>query len=258
MRKTFALGLLALSPDQAGASAAASRAPLILLLLFLAFVLYKLLSRRSARSSLELSDNYYAPGATVQAWFETDKRPLETKAALELCRVNGSRPLRTVTASVGAPESLRGGWRCAVSAVLPGDAHPDFEGNWAITVEAKAENGGELRETAPLELRSFFLQPPGPRAPGAAIRALLETREKPPALKAELRLYRSGDGPIRTLPATVSAAEKAACGWRCTAEAVMPSGAGTAGEDQWILWVGDAAGGDDPQVDEEEPVGLLA
>lgn len=120
--------------------------------------IWDFLRGRGLQSSLRLlSDDFHAPGDTVRAVLQTNQRLQETHAVLQLSREDDDRVMRTSPAAVGPPERIPDGWRCTVSAVLPDDAQPDFEGEWAVAVEARTENGGGLSESAPLMLRAFYL-----------------------------------------------------------------------------------------------------
>lgn len=204
------------------------------------------------RASFSVEPELYAPGETVKGTVVTAKRPDSVKAVLELRRDDDGRATRSAPAAVGEPVEDADGWRTPVAAALPLDARPDFEGGWVLAIEAVV-SGRPVRAGDDVDLRDFWLVPPGPRAPGAKLRAELRTEEKPGELKAALKLLDGEGETLRSVPARVSEPETLGGGWRAFVEAELPADAKTREENAWVLSVSD-----DADVTEEEAVELRA
>jgi hypothetical protein len=88
------------------------------------------------QGSFAFEPEEYGPGETARGTLLTEARPERVKAVLELYRAADDKPVRSLSVTVGEPVRHDDGWRTPISAELPPDARPDFEGGWALSVEA--------------------------------------------------------------------------------------------------------------------------
>lgn len=197
---------------------------------------------KAPQCSFAFEPDLRAPGETAKGIMWTKRRPESISAIFELYRADDDVPIRSAPVTVGEPEQCPDGWRTTVAVALPSDIRPEFEGGWALSVQAVV-NGRTIFLGDNVHLRSLWLDPPGPRAPGETLRGVLWTEEPPGALKASLHLYADdteSDAPLHSVSLAVGMPEKFNGGWRTIIETHIPNHARP--ESQWLLDVSDGAG----------------